>query len=179
MKKSFIDNCKNIVFTNDNPDNIRKVMTCGKNVLICGIKGVGKITNSIKAVKDDENVYYIGNPVDFEGKRRPGSYEKYIQYILFQKRDLRIAEDINELLGTNNRITIIIDEIYGRSDEQLEQISMILDMENIRVMQIVGCLKYMGKLIDKIDVILQLHPDMAFVIDREFAKAICEKLGKK
>jgi hypothetical protein len=179
MKKFFIDSCNNIVFTNDNPDNIRKVMTRCKNVLICGIKGVGKITNSIKAIKDNDNVYYIGNPVDFEGKRRPGSYEKYIQYILFQKNDITIAEDMDELLKTTDEIILIIDEIYGRSDEQLRLISRVLDMKNIRVLQIVGCLKYMGVLIDKIDVILQLHPDMAFAIDRDFAKAICDKLGKK
>ena len=179
MKKSEKEGYKNITFTDDNPENIRKAMTGHKNVLICGIKGVGKISNTIKAIKDKTNVYYVGNAVDFEGKRRPGSYEKYLKYILFQKKDITVVEDMDQLFKIKDEIILIIDEIYGRSEEQLGQISRIMDMENIHIMQIVGCLKYMGDLINKIDIVLQLHPDMAFAIDTQFARAICEKLGTK
>ena len=66
MKKNQSENCDAIVFTKHKPDNIRKVLDCYKNVLIRGMKGVGKITNTIRAIKDHTNVYYIGNPVDFE-----------------------------------------------------------------------------------------------------------------
>lgn len=179
MKTKEKDICRKIAFTNDNADNIRKVLECYKNVLICGVKGVGKITNTVQALSTNANVYYIGNPVDYEGKTRPGSYEKYLKYILSLKKDLRIVDNIAELLDSKEEFILIVDEIYGRSDSQLEQISRLADMKNIRIIQIVGCMKYMGALIDKIDAIIELHLDGAFMIDRDLAKAICEILGNK
>ncbi len=167
-----------IEFTADNPANIKKAMECCKNVLICGIKGVGKITNTMKAVKDNTNVHYIGNPLDYEGKKRPVSYEKYLQYIHSLKSDLAVAE-LGSLPDLNSNAILIIDEIYGRSSEQMAQIGRLLDMENIQVIQIVGCMKYMGKLIDKMDIIIDLHHDGAFAVDKELARAICDVLGSK
>lgn len=163
----------------DNPAVISRALDLRKNILICGIKGVGKITNTVTAVKSSTNVYYLGNPVDFEGKRRPGSYEKYLQYILSLKKDLKIADDVSKLFKIKSSIVLIIDEIYGRDEAQLSQIRKLLGLENIKVIQIVGCMKYMGSLIDSIDVILELHHDGAFVIDREIGKAICATLDKK
>lgn len=179
MEKDTKESCNKITFTSDNPENIKKAIDSHKNVLICGIKGVGKITNTITAVKDNTNVYYVGNPYDYEGKRRPGSYEKYLKYIAALKDNITIVEDINELFRIKSDIILIVDEIYGRSDEQLEKIRKIFDTENIRVVQIVGCLKNMGDLIDKIDLIVELHPDGAFVIDRELGQAICRIFGKR
>ena len=179
MKKDETERCEKIVFTTDNPDNIRKVLDCYKNILIRGVKGVGKITNSIPAIKDNPNVYYIGNPVDFEGKKRPGSYEKYLNYILSLKKDLIVVEDIQRLFKIKQKIILIIDEIYGRSAAQLEEIAKLLDMENIQIIQIVGCMKNMGTLIDKIDVILDLHHDGALIVDKELAKEICRIFGTK
>ena len=179
MKTKEKDIPKKIAFTNDNSDNIKKVLECYKNVLICGVKGVGKITNTVQALMTDANVYYIGNPVDYEGKTRPGSYEKYLTYILSLKKDLRIVGNIAELSASKDEIILIVDEIYGRSAAQLEQISRLADMKNIRIIQIVGCMKYMGTLIDKIDAVIELHLDGAFMIDKALAKAICEILGKK
>lgn len=170
---------EDLVFTADNSENIRRVMGLYKNVLICGIKGVGKITKTVTAVKDNTNVYYLGNPLDFEGKRRPGSYEKYLSYIHSLKNDITIVDDIVKLFRIKSRIVLIIDEIYGRSDIQLERINKLMDMENIQIFQIVGCLKNMGWLINKVDINLELHPDGAFVVDKEVAKAICEIFGKK
>ncbi|MEJ2685304.1 MAG: hypothetical protein P8Z71_13040 [Candidatus Sulfobium sp.] len=170
---------KDLVFTGDNSENIRKVMGLYKNVLICGIKGVGKITRTVTAVRENTNVYYAGNPLDYEGKRRPGSYEKYLSYIHSLKDDITIVEDIARLFRIKSDIVLIIDEIYGRSDTQLERISRLMDMENIQIFQIVGCLKNMGWLIGKVDIILELHHDGAFVVDKEMAKAICEIFGKK
>ncbi len=168
---------REITFTKNNPENIKRALDSFKNVLICGIKGVGKITNTITAVKGNTNVFYIGNPVDFEGKRRPGSYEKYLRYIAGLKSDITIVVDINELFKMEDEIVLIVDEIYGRSDEQLDRISRIFDTPNIRVVQIVGCMKNMKGLIEKIDIVVELHPDGAYVIDKELAKSICRIYG--
>lgn len=166
-------------FTADNPGNIRMAMAQYKNVLIRGTQGVGKITNTMKAVKDEPNVYYIGNPVDYEGKRRPGSYEKYLQYIRSLKGDLTLVSDISSLFGIKSPVILIIDEIYGRGEEQMAQIRKLTDMKNVRVVQIVGCMKYMGRLIEKMDIIIDLHHDGAFTVDKELAVSICNILGKK
>jgi hypothetical protein len=179
MKTKEKDICKKITFTSNNPENIKKVIECYKNVLVCGVKGVGKITNTVQAVRENTNVYYIGNRVDYEGKTRPGSFEKYLTYILALKKDIHIINNLDELFAVKDSIILIIDEIYGRSEEQLAQIGRLLNVENIRIIQIVGCMKYMGALIDKIDAIVELHLDGAFMIDKEFGKAICEILGKK
>lgn len=165
-------------FTQDNPGNIRIAMSSHKNILIRGIQGVGKITNTMKAVRDNPNVYYIGNPLDYEGKRRPGSFEKYLQYIRSLKGDLSLVEDISALFDASSDIILIIDEIYGRSAEQMEQIGRLLDAEHIQVIQIVGCMKYMGKLIEKMDIIIDLHHDGAFTVDKALAVAACGIFGK-
>lgn len=179
MKTKEKDISKKIVFTKDNPDNLRRVIASYKNVLVCGVKGVGKITNTVQAVAESTNVYYIGNPVDYEGKNRPGSFEKYLTYILSLKKGIHIVNTLDELSSLKDNVILIIDEIYGRGEAQLTQISGLLDMQNIRVIQIVGCMKYMGALIEKIDAIVELHLDGAFMIDKEFGKAICEILGKR
>jgi len=179
MKKAPAGKYSNIVFTSDNAENMKAVIKCCKNILVCGIKGVGKITNTVQAVQDETNVYYSGNPVDFEGKSRPGSYEKYLKYIASLKIDIKRIDDINTLSSLKDKIILIIDEIYGRSEEQLAGISRLYDMDNIQVVQIVGCMKSMGSLINKIDVIVELHNDGAFLIDMELGKSICAIFGKK
>ena len=171
--------CNNILLTEDSAENLKKVIHCYKNVLVCGVKGVGKITNTVQAVRDRPNVYYVGNPVDYEGKKRPGSYDKYITYILSLKNDISIVKDMEALFSVSEEIILIIDEIYGRSDAELARISRLLDMPNIRVIQIVGCMKYMSGLIEKIDAIVELHLDAAFMIEKELGKAICDILGRK
>ena len=179
MKKAAREQCKNIVFTSDNVENMKNVITGYKNILVCGIKGVGKITNTVQAVQDRTNVYYSGNPVDFEGKSRPGSYDKYLKYIVSLKKDIKRVDDVNTLVSLKDKIILIIDEIYGRSEEQLAGISRLYDMENIQVLQVVGCMKSMGALINKVDVIVELHNDGAFIVDNELGKAICAIFGKK
>ncbi len=179
MKKAPVGKCSNIVFTGDNAENMKAVIKCCKNILVCGIKGVGKITNTVQALQDETNVYYTGNPVDFEGKSRPGSYEKYLRYITSLKNDIRRIDDINTLFSLKDKIILIIDEIYGRSEEQLAEISRLYDMPNIQILQIVGCMKSMGTLINKIDVIAELHNDGAFIVDTELGKSICAIFGKR
>jgi hypothetical protein len=166
-------------FAGDNVSNIRKVLEKHRNVLICGIEGVGKITSTVQAVKDATNVYYLGNPVDYEGKMRPGSYEKYLKYIHSLKKDIRIIEDIEGVFTIDKPIILIIDEIYGRSEAEFGLIGRLLDMKNIQVIQITGCIKNMKHLIDKMDVILELHDEGAYVVDKDLAIAICRILGKE
>ena len=179
VKKNAGKSQGDLVFTSDNSENIRSVMGLYKNVLICGIKGVGKITRTVTAVRNNTNVYYAGNPLDYEGKRRPGSYEKYLSYIRSLKDDITIVDDIAKLFKIKTEIVLIVDEIYGRSETQLQRISRLMDMENFQIFQIVGCLKNMGWLINKVDIILELHHDGAFVVDKELASAICEIFGRK
>ena len=179
MKKAIKEHSSNIVFTGDNADNMKKVIGCYKNILVCGVKGVGKITNTVHALQEKTNVYYTGNPVDFEGKSRPGSYEKYLKYIINLKKDITRVDDLRTLFIEKNKIILIIDEIYGRSEGQLAAISRLYDMENIQIIQIVGCMKSMGSLINKIDVIVELHNDGAFIVDNELCRAICTIFGKK
>lgn len=166
-------------FAGDNVSNIRKAIDLHKNVLICGVEGVGKITNTVQAVKDDTNVYYLGNPVDYEGKMRPGSYEKYLKYIHSLKRDIKIIEDIEGIFSIEKPIILIIDEVYGRSGTEYEQIGKLLDMKNIRVIQITGCIKNMKNLITKMNLVLELHNESAFIVDKDLAVAICRILGKE
>jgi hypothetical protein len=168
-----------LVFTENNPDNISQVLRHFKNILIRGVVGVGKITNTVEALKENTNVYYVGNPVDYEGKNRPGSYEQYLNYILSFKQDLHVVEDLSIFFASDEKIVLIIDEIYGRSEEQLDQISKLMDMENIQIVQIVGCMKNMGGLIDKVDIAVDLHHDGAIIVDKAMARSICRIFGRE
>jgi hypothetical protein len=179
MKKERPNNTEEIAFTADNIGNIRKAMELKKNILICGVEGVGKITNTVRAVGDLLNVYYLGNPVDYEGKMRPGSYEKYLKYIHSQKKDIKIIEDIEGLYRITEQIVLIIDEIYGRNDAEFGQIERLLGMPNVQVIQITGCIKNMKRLINGFDIILELHIEGAFIVDKDLAQAICRILGKE
>lgn len=165
------------VLSSDNVENLKAVISGNKNLLVCGVKGVGKITSTINAVSGNNNVYYIGNPVDFEGKNRPGSYDKYLRYISSLKKDITIVKSVADLFSVSQNIVLIIDEIFGRGPDQLEQIRKVLDMKNVRVVLIVGCIKYTGEIIDKMDVIVELHLDGAHIIDKDLAQAICRILG--
>lgn len=177
MKKEAQDNTRGLVFSKDNVDNLKALIAGHKNLLVCGVKGVGKITNTINAVGEGTNVYYVGNPVDFEGKNRPGSYDKYLKYISSLKKNITIVKAVSDLFSVRQDIVLIIDEIFGRGPDQLEQIRRVLDMKNVRVVLIVGCIKYTGEIIDKMDVIAELHLDGAHIIEKDLAKAICRILG--
>ena len=179
MKKPKDKTPEQITFGSDNVENIRTAIGQCKNVLICGVEGVGKISNTVKAVKDNTNVYYLGNPVDYEGKMWPGSYEKYLRYIHSLKKDIRIIEDIEGLFSITNPVILIIDEVYGRNEAEFGQISRLLDIQSMKIVQITGCIKNMKHLIDKMDLILELHPEGAFSVDKDLAQAICRILGKE
>ncbi len=178
MKKGRKERSSGLVLTDDNVSNMRQVIDQYKNVLVCGMVGVGKIINTVSALQEYSDVFYIGNPVDYEGKQRPGSYEKYLAYITSLKKDLKVVDAMDDLFSVTGSIFVVIDEIYGRSKKQFEQIGGLLDMQNIRCIQIVGCVKYMRELINKIDIIVVLEQSGAFTIDKEFGKAICKVLGR-
>lgn len=179
MKKPKDKTPEQITFGSDNVENIRSAIGKYKNVLICGVEGVGKISNTVKAVKDNTNVYYLGNPVDYEGKMRPGSYEKYLRYIHSLKKDIRIIEDIEGLFSITDPVILIVDEVYGRSEAEFGQIGRLLDIQSMKIVQITGCIKNMKHLIDKMDLILELHLEGAFSVDKDLAQAICRILGKE
>ena len=178
MKKQEKNKCTGIILGEDNAENMRSLLGCCKNIIVCGNRGVGKITNTVRAVADRKNVFYVGNPVDHEGRSRPGSFEKYIQYVMSLKDDMSMIADPALLVDSRDDIIVIIDEIYGRSRGELEAISILLDQKNIKIAQIVGCLKYVGRLIEKFDVIVEFHLDGAFIIEKEFGKAITRVLAK-
>jgi hypothetical protein len=71
----------------------------------------------------------------------------------------------------------LIDEIYGRSAEQYRKIYEILDTEGLKVILIAGCLKNIGKIIEKFDIILMLIHDGIFLLDKDFVMKICKILG--
>ena len=179
MKKQADKKQDEIAFGGNNEENIRKAIAHHKNVLICGVVGVGKITSTVQAVRENTNVYYLGNPVDYEGKSRPGSYEKYLKYIHSLKNDIMIIEDVEGIFLIDRPIVMIVDEIFGRTETEFLQIGRLLDQANIQVILIAGCIKNVKRLIDKFDFIIELHREGAFSVDKELAQAICRILGKE
>lgn len=160
-------------------NTVRETMHLHKNILISGEEGVGKITNTLEAIQDMKNVFYIGNPVDYAGKPRPKGYDKYIKYITSLKKDMHVfaGEDEMMSLATLSRSGIgailVVDEIYGRSPEQFEQIMKVLDMKHCKVFIIAGCMKNAAKIIQKIDAVLMFTQDGALVLDKKFVEKIC------
>ena len=159
-------------------NKIQDILRKYKNVVISGEEGVGKITSTLQAVQDMELVYYIGNPVDYLGKPRPKGYDKYINYIMSLKKDMCVIAD-EEILSLTPSVfsgresVLIIDELYGRNHEQQEKIVEILNIENVKVFLITGCLKNIGRIVHGIDIVLMLTKDGVLQFDREFAGQIC------
>lgn len=163
--------------------DLREIIKEHKNIVISGEVGVGKITNTLEALRARANVYYIGNPVDYVGKPRPKGYEKYINYIMSLKKDMQIVTSEQEILSFNfsslseKGAILVIDEIYGRSVEQYRKILNILDIENLKIILIAGCLKNVGRIIREFDAILMIIHDGVLSLDKEFVMKICALLG--
>ena len=163
---------------------LRETIGRYKNIVISGEVGVGKITKTLEALRETGNVYYIGNPVDYVGMPRPKGYEKYIHYIVSLKSDMRILMEEREVLSFDfaslpeKGAIVLVDEIYGRTAEQYERISRILDIEGIKVIIVAGCLKNVGKIIRKIDIAVMLIHDGILLLDRDFVVKICTVLSK-
>ncbi|HXX56818.1 MAG TPA: hypothetical protein VEI96_02310 [Thermodesulfovibrionales bacterium] len=155
-------------------EEIREIIESAGSVVISGEVGVGKIIHTIEALRDADNIYYVGNPVDFAGKPRPKGYDKYIAYIKSLKRGMHIIADEKELLAfdfqsvSGTGAILLIDEIYGRSPEQYARILGILDKSDMKVVLIAGCLKNVGRIIKNFEVILMLTNDGTLLVDKEF-----------
>lgn len=162
---------------------IKEIIRSHKNIVISGEVGVGKITNTLEALQEADNVYYIGNPVDYVGKPRPKGYDKYIDYITSLKRNMRVITEERHILSCDvssmaaEEAVLVIDEIYGRSAEQYKKISEILGTEKVKVLLIAGCIKNVGRIIEKFDAIVMLLSDGTLLLDPEFMKKICLILG--
>ncbi len=161
---------------------IREVLKGYKSVVISGEEGVGKITNTLGALQNAADVYYIGNPVDYVGKPRPKGYDRYINYINSLKSDMHIIAGEEELLAfdtssfSGKKAVLVIDEIFGRSEAQYSKIINILNTKGVRVLLITGCLKNVGRIIYHIETVLMLTKDGALQFDKEFAQQICSIL---
>ncbi|MBZ0157572.1 MAG: hypothetical protein K8I29_15340 [Alphaproteobacteria bacterium] len=158
---------------------IRDIIRQYKNIAVSGEEGVGKITNTLEALQDTPHVYYIGNPVDYIGKPRAKGYDKYIHYIMSLKKDMHIIADEEEIVSfdpaplAGKDTVLVVDEIYGRSDQQYEKILEILGTENIKVFIIAGCLKNISRIVHKIDIVLMLTKDGGLVVESEFIRKVC------
>jgi len=170
-----------IALSANNIENVRATIRHYKNSAICGVEGVGKITHTLNALIDDPTTYYLGNPVDYVGKLRTEGYEKYIEYIRSLKQDLHIIENAEEDFSSTlaDGAVLIIDEIYGRSKRELHHISKALDRPDVRVVQIVGCLKNLGDLVCKFDIVLEFTSEGAVLFDKKIAEVICKYLKKE
>ncbi|HAM50592.1 MAG TPA: hypothetical protein DCP92_07810 [Nitrospiraceae bacterium] len=164
---------------------IKEVIKKYKNIVISGEVGVGKIIHTLEALQNRDNVYYMGNPVDYVGKPRPKGYDKYIDYIRSLKKDMRIIASEKEILSvdfsssTKKGTVLLIDEIFGRGPKQHEKILEILDCEKVKVIIIAGCLKNIGRIIQKCDIVLMLIQDGTLLLDKEFVEKICSVLGSE
>lgn len=162
---------------------LRGIIPAHKNTVICGEVGVGKITNTLEALQDRPDVYYVGNPVDYVGMPRPKGYDKYIRYIRSLKEDLHIISDEAELLAFDfsalsaKGAVVVIDEIFGRSTAQYEKILKVLDTPNLTIAMIVGCLKNIGRSSRKFDAGVMLTNDGILLLSPPFIVKICEILG--
>jgi nucleoside-triphosphatase THEP1 len=164
---------------------IKEVIKQYKNIVISGEVGVGKIIRTLEALQDEDNVYYMGNPVDYVGKPRPKGYDKYIDYIKSLKKDMRIIATEKEILSADLSASaktgsvLVIDEIFGRGPKQHEKILEILDCDKVKVIIIAGCLKNIGRIIQKCDIVLMIIQDGTLLLDKEFVEKICSVLGSE
>ncbi|MEW5743946.1 MAG: hypothetical protein AB1805_00710 [Nitrospirota bacterium] len=161
---------------------IREISTRYKSMVVSGEEGVGKITNTLSALRNNDHVYYIGNPVDYIGKPRPKGYDKYINYITTLKHDMTIMAEESEILAlpsllpSDREATLIIDEVFGRSEAQYDTLSELLGRDPVKAFLITGCLKNIGRLVHHIDAVLMLTQDGVLVFDKEFARQVCAVL---
>lgn len=164
-------------------ETIREIIEKSKNIVITGEEGVGKLRKTIEALKDRDNVYYIGNPFDYKGNWRPKGYDKYIFDVMSLKRDLYIISNEIEILSidpgelSEQKPVLVIDEIYGRNEAQHEKIAALLAVRHVKVIIVTGCLKNIGGLARYLDLSIMLFEDDShLVVEREFLNKICSIL---
>lgn len=174
-----------IISGRDNSETVRDNIAKYNNIVVCGIQGVGKITTVVNALKGMDNVYFIENNFDYDGKLKAQGYSKYIKYIVSLKKDIKIIKDIRSrsewesFLSDKNPKIIIIDGIYGRDDFERERFLWMLGSDNVRVVLIVRCIKHIGQLMRSFNMIVELTYDGALLLSIESAEVICKVLKDK
>lgn len=154
-----------------------------KNIVICGIQGVGKLTGTIKAVKDHPHVYLIENTFDFDGKTKAKGYDRYIGYLKSLKEDLIIIEGLltergREFTNSKEDRIIIIDGIFGRSDREIEALANFYENYDVRVILIDRCIRYLEDILPHFEIVIELTHDGAVMLPIETALQICRVLNK-
>lgn len=153
-----------------------------KTIVVTGDEGVGKITHSLEALKDTAHVFFIGNPLDFRGQARPGGYEPYLDQIRSIKPDLTIIATEKNVLSllpaelSSQSATLLIDEVYGRSDAQRAKLYELIGTEGVKTVIVTGCMKNLHALIDLVDAGLMLTGKSTLFIDGEYSKKLCRHL---
>lgn len=154
-----------------------------KNIIICGIQGVGKLTNTIKAVKGRQNVYLIENTFDFDGKTKARGYDKYITYLKSLKEDLKIiggmlSEEGKAFTQSAEDRILIIDGIFGRNEKEISEITEFFENYDVRVILIDRCIRYLEDMLDKFEIVIELTHDGAVMLPIDTALEICKVLNK-
>lgn len=180
----------NIIFSRNNSETIRKITRDNRNIVVCGIQGVGKLTVTINAVGDMDEVFFLENTFDYDGKLKEKGYKKYTEYILSLKQDMTLISSFTDeaatplfgeekskhIFGIRKHRVVVVDGIYGRNDVEIEHLLKLLGNKNVTVILIVRCIKYLHDLIRKFDVIVELTQDGALLLATETAEMICKVL---
>lgn len=179
-----------IIFSRDNSETIKKIAKDNRNIVVCGIQGVGKLTVTINAVKDMDEVFFLENTFDYDGRLKEQGYKKYINFILSLKKDMTVissfldeaavplfAEERSKpLFAIRKHKVVVVDAIYGRNEVEKEHIIKLLENKDVTVILIVRCIKYLDTIIRKFDVIVELTQDGALLLSTETAEMICKVL---
>lgn len=162
--------------------DIHQAISRFRSIVVCGEEGAGKLTNTLTALQSTDNVYYIGNPVDYEGKWRPKGYVNYISFVMTLKRDMYIIANEIEILSIDPQnlhgkdAVVVIDEVFGRGQKQIDKLTDILSLEDVRVVLITGCLKNIGPLVSQIEAGVMITGNGTLPIEGDFLKKICSLL---
>ncbi|HSB51066.1 MAG TPA: hypothetical protein VLD40_00275, partial [Dissulfurispiraceae bacterium] len=79
--------------------HLGEVLLGFKNVVVSGNEGVGKLKYTLAAFESEKNLYYIGNPFDYEGKARPQGYDEYVRQVKALKADMHVIIKEGDILS--------------------------------------------------------------------------------
>lgn len=160
----------------------RDTLGLHKTIIVTGDEGVGKITTSLNALQDVANIFFFGNPLDYRGHTRPGGYEQYLDHIRKLKPDLTIIATEKEMLAlapsllTACRATLLVDEVYGRSDVQRAKLYKLTATEGVKTVVVTGCMKNLYSLTELVDAGLLLTGRSAIYIEGDYIRKVCRHL---
>lgn len=180
MEKGKKNSTTAIIHSRDNPDIIGSILKKHKNIAICGIQGVGKLTIIVEAVKDSEGVFFLENTFDYDGKIKERGYSKYINYLLSLKNDMSIVSSFHEAEQKMTEVkALIVDGIYGRNADEIESLFRMLDKKDLIVMLIVRCIKDLAPMLRRFDIVVELTQDGALLLSIDNAEHIAKVLKKR